>query len=87
MLGQDANTVEALRKLITMLPRIPWVPRVFAQMRTEDARWIETTAKLRQAVERELERMVPECVLVAEMPEVDEGELNPSKQTFENAQP
>lgn len=57
-----------------MLPRIKGVPRAFPRMLTEDAHWIETTAKFNQAVERGLERMVPACLSVVEMPEVKESE-------------
>ncbi len=83
MLG-DENTVEELRSLIAVPPKTERLLRTFAMKNPAEAHWIEST---RQAVAREFERLVREGVAVAEMPEVEESELDAAEATYAGAQP
>jgi hypothetical protein len=74
MLGHDGNTVEDLRELIAVPPRIERVLRAYAQACLEGVLCVERNLKLRLAVAREFERLVPEGVPVANLPEVEKSE-------------
>lgn len=87
MLGHDGNTVEALRELIAVPPKIERVLRAFARAHPEEAYFVERTLKFRQAVAREFERLVREGVPVAEIPEVEESELDATEAIYADAQP
>ena len=50
MVGHDGNTVEALRELIAVQPKIERVLRSFAQAHPEEAHGIDRNLKFRQAV-------------------------------------
>ena len=66
MLGYDGNTVETMRQLIAVPPRIERVLLAFAQAHPEEAHSIEKSLKFRQAVAREFERLVREGISVSE---------------------
>ena len=51
MLGHDGNTVEAIRELIGVPPKIERVLLAFARARPEEAHCNEKTLKFRQEVE------------------------------------
>jgi len=86
MLG-DENTVEELRELIAMPLKIEQRLRTFAKMNPAEAHWIESSIKFREVVAREFERLVREGAAVAEMPEVEESELDAVEATCADAQP
>jgi len=86
MLG-DENTVEELRELIAVPPKTERLLRTFASKNPAEAHWIESTIKFRQAVASEFERLVREGVAVAEMPELEESELDAVEATCADAQP
>jgi hypothetical protein len=89
MLGHDGNTVEAIRELIGVPPKIEHVLLAFAQAHPAEARSIEKTLNFRQSVRREFERMVSDGVSVAELPDVEEpeSELNTAEEAYAIAQP
>jgi hypothetical protein len=82
MLGHNRNTVEALRELIAVPPLIERVLRAYAEIFPEDAHWIESTLKFRQATLEAFESLVREGVPVADLPEVEERELDAVKETY-----
>ena len=57
MLGEE-NTVDELRELIAVPPRIERALYAFARTHVQEAHWIEATLKFRQAVLCEFERLV-----------------------------
>jgi hypothetical protein len=57
MIGEE-NTVDELRELITVPPRIERALDAFARTHVQEAHWIEATLKFRQAVLCEFERLV-----------------------------
>ena len=75
MLG-DENTVEGLRGLIAVPPKIEHALRAFARAHPEEAHGIDSAMKFRQAVAREFERLAQERAAAAEMSEVEESELH-----------
>ena len=75
LLGQDGNTVEELRELISVPSETERALRGFAQTHAEDTYWIESALKFRQAVAHEFERLVREGVPVVELAEVEPSEL------------
>ena len=81
MIG-DENTVEAIRELIAVPPLIERVLLAFARAHTEEAYSIDRNLKFRLAVAREFERLVREGVPVADLPEVEELELDAAKETY-----
>jgi len=87
MLGHDGNTVEDLRELIAVPPRIERVLRAYAWAHAEDARWIEASLNFRLAVAREFERLLREGIPAAELPEVEEQDLDAAEETYADAQP
>jgi hypothetical protein len=58
MLGQNGNTVEAIRELIVVPPLIERVLLAFARAHPEEAHSIEKSLKFRLSVAREFERLV-----------------------------
>lgn len=86
MLG-DENTVEELRELIAVPPKTERLLRTFAMKNPAEAHWIESSIKFRQAVAREFERLVREGAAVAEIPEVEELELDAVEESYVSAQP
>lgn len=62
MLGCDGNTVEGLRELIAVPPRVEWVLRAYAKAHPEEAHFIERVIKFGKAVAREFERFVRDGV-------------------------
>jgi hypothetical protein len=68
MIGHGRNTVEALRELIRVPPKIERVLRAFAQAHPEEAPAIKRNLKFRLLVAREFERLVREGVPAAEEP-------------------
>jgi hypothetical protein len=82
MLGQDGNTVEAIRELIVVPPLIERVLRAFAQAHPEETYSIDRNLKFRLSVAREFERLVREGVPVAELAEEEESELERGQASF-----
>jgi hypothetical protein len=82
MLGQDGNTVEELRELIAMPPRIELALRAYARAHPEEAHFVDRVLKFREAVAQEFERLVRDGVPVADLLEVEEQESYPAKETF-----
>lgn len=87
MVGHDGNTVEELRELIAVPPRIERVLRAFARAHPEEAYEISRTLKFRSAIAGEFERLVREGVPLAGVSEAEESELGSSEETFVDAQP
>lgn len=73
MTGHE-NTVEELRELIVVGPKIERVLRAFARANVEDAYWIDSNLKFRQAVVSEFNRLLREGPPVPDLPEVEETE-------------
>lgn len=86
MVGHDGNTVEALRVLIAVPPKIERALQAFAKANPHEAHWIESSLKFRQVVLEEFERLVGASVSVADLPEEEELELDPSDETYAIAQ-
>jgi len=82
----SGSTLEEIRELIAVPPRIERVLRAYARTNAEDAYWIEANLKFRQAVGREFERLVREGVPVVELPEVEKPERDTTGRAFANAQ-
>ena len=82
MIGHGSNTVEALRELIAVPPLIERVLRTFAQAHPEEAHSIDRNLKFRLSVARQFERLVREGVPVADLPEVEEPELDAAEETY-----
>jgi hypothetical protein len=87
MLGQDGNTVEELRELIAVPPRIEWALRAYAQAHPEEAYFVSRALKFRGAVAREFERLLHEGVSATDFAEVEEMELGASTSEVAFAQP
>jgi hypothetical protein len=68
MLGHDGNTVDAIRELIRVPPKIERVLRAFAHAHPEEAHAIERNLKFRFSVAREFDRLVRKEVPAAEEP-------------------
>jgi hypothetical protein len=77
---QPECSVEELRELIAVPPHIERVWRAYARAHVEDADWIESCLKFRQAVAEEFERLLCAGAAVMDFPEVDGGELDPVEQ-------
>lgn len=58
MIGHGRNTVEVLRELIAVPPKIERVLLAFARAHAEDAHWIEAALRFREATLLEFECMV-----------------------------
>ena len=82
MLGHDGNTVESIRELIAVQPKIERVLLAFAQVHPEEAYSIDRNLKFRLSVSREFERLVREGLPVAALQEVEESDLDGSEKTF-----
>ena len=81
MIGEE-NTVDELRELIAVPPRIECALRAFGRAHPEEAHSIERTLKFRLSVAREFERPVREGVPVADLPDVEKSELDAPEETF-----
>ena len=73
-------TVGELRELIAVPPHIERVLRAYAKAHIEDAHWIEACLKFRKAVAEEFERLLCAGAEGIDLPEVDDGELDPAEQ-------
>src|SRR5437667_12496527 len=73
-------SVAELRELIAVPPRIERVLRAYAKAHAEEAHSIEACLKFRKAVAEEFERLLCAGAEVMDLPEVDEGELDPLEQ-------
>jgi hypothetical protein len=82
MLGQDGNTVEAIRELIAVPPKIERVLLAFAQAHPEEARSIERTLKFRLSVAREFERLLREGVSAVDLSEAEEPEFDAAEEIY-----
>jgi hypothetical protein len=76
---QPECSVEELRELIAVPPHIERVLRAYAKAHAEDAHWIESCLKFRQAVAEEFERLLCAGAAVTDFPEVDDA-LDPVEQ-------
>ena len=79
------STVEELRALIAVPPRIERALRSYAQENARDACWIEAALRFRQAVAREFERLVAEGAPIVDVPAVEEAELGFAEETYAGA--
>ena len=73
MLLREESTVEEIRTLMEVPPRIERALRAFARAHAEDAHWIEAALKFREATLREFERQVAAGVSVADLSETEEA--------------
>jgi hypothetical protein len=73
-------TIGELRELIAVPPHIERVLRAYAKAHVEDAHWIEACLKFRKAVAEEFERLLCAGAEPMDLPEVDDGELDPIEQ-------
>ena len=81
MFGHDGNTIDALRELIAVPPKIEQVLLAFARAHPQET-YIEKNLKFRQAAGREFERLLCEGVPVADLPEVEEQESDAEEETY-----
>jgi hypothetical protein len=79
MIQPECN-IEELRELIAVPPNIERVLRAYAKAHVEDAQWIESCLKFRKAVAEEFERLLCAGVEATDLPDVDDGELDPVEQ-------
>jgi hypothetical protein len=86
MLGHDVNTVEELRELIAVPPKIERALRAFAKAHVQDAYWIEATLKFRESVAREFEGLVCDGLQMADLPQVEMENLQASTEAVAFAQ-
>ena len=77
---QPECSVEELRELIAVPPRIERVLRAYARAHAKDAHRIEACLKFRQAVAEEFERLLCAGAAVMDWPEVDDGQLDTIEQ-------
>lgn len=82
MVGHGGNTVESLRELIAVPPKIERVLLAFAQAYPEEAYSIHRTLRFRQAVLEEFERLVGAGASVADLPEVEESGFDSPEETY-----
>jgi hypothetical protein len=61
MIGEE-NTVEELRELIVVPPRIEWALRAYARAHPEEAHFVDRVLKFREIVAREFERLIRDGV-------------------------
>jgi hypothetical protein len=80
------STVEELRELISVAPRVEHALRAFALANPEEAHGIERSLKFRFLVAQEFERLVREGIPLAELQEVDEPESGAAEETYAGAQ-
>ena len=73
-------SAEELRELIAVPPHIERALRAYAKAHVEDAHWIGACLKFRQAVAGEFERLLSAGAEGIDLPEVDDGELDPVEQ-------
>jgi hypothetical protein len=73
-------SVEELRELIAVPPRIEHVLLAYAKAHVGDSHWIEACLKFRKAVAEEFERLLSAGAKGIDLPEVDDGELDPVEQ-------
>ena len=73
MLGPE-HTVEELRELIAVPPKIERILRGFALEDPADSHWIEAALGFRQAVAREFERLVSGAPVMDSPEEAEEAE-------------
>jgi hypothetical protein len=69
-----------LRELIAVPPHIERVLRKYAKAHVEDAHWIVACLKFRKAVAEEFERRLCAGAAAIDLPEADDGELDPVEQ-------
>jgi hypothetical protein len=81
MIGEE-NTVDELRELIAVPPKIEGVLLAFSRAHPEEAFSIEKSLKFRLAVAGEFERLVREGVPLADLPEVEESESDAPEETY-----
>jgi hypothetical protein len=77
---QAECSVEQLRELIAVPPRIERVLLAYAKAHVEDAHWIGACLKFRKAVAEEFERLLCAGAEGTDLSEVDDGELDPFEQ-------
>jgi hypothetical protein len=80
------STVEAIRELIAVPLQIEHALLAFARAHSEEAHFIERSLNFRFLVAQEFDRLVRECIPVAELPEVDEPESGAAEETYAGAQ-
>ena len=69
------HTVEELRELIAVPPKLECVLRAYAQANPRDACWVFPALRFRAEVSLAFERMVADGVPTADVPEEKESEL------------
>lgn len=79
MTGEE-NTIEELRELIVVPPKIERALRAFTQARLQEVHWIESTLMFREAVLCEFERLIREGASVGEFPELEAMESGASSE-------
>jgi hypothetical protein len=85
MIG-DEHTVEKLRELIAVTPLAEQVLRAYVQAYPGEAYFVDRALKFRASVLEEFERLVRKGVPVANLPEVEETELDASEEALVGAQ-
>jgi hypothetical protein len=73
----DENTVEELRELIAVPPKIERALQAFAKANPHEAHWIESRLMFRSAVLEEFSRLVREGIQGVDSPEMEESEPEP----------
>ncbi len=65
MIGHDGNTIDAIRELVSVLPKIECALLAFAWAHPEKAAFIEKSLKFRCRVLEEFDRLVRKSVRLA----------------------
>ena len=87
MLGQDGNSVEELRELIAVPPRIEWALRAYLKAHREEQHFIARVIKFREAVARKFEFLVRDGVQVDDLQDLREVQLDVFTSKVAFAQP
>jgi hypothetical protein len=87
MLGQDGNSVEELRELIAVPPRIEGALRAYVKAHPEEQHCIARVIKFREAVARKFECLVRDGVQVDDLPDLREVQLDVFTSEVAFAQP
>ncbi|SRR6266851_7172352 len=76
------STIEELRELISVAPRVEHALRAFALANPEEAHSIERSLKFRFLVAQEFDRLMREGIAVADLQEVDEPEPDAAEEIY-----
>ena len=75
MIGEE-TTIEEIRELIVVSPRVETVLRAFVRANPDDGEWIEATLKFRSDVLEEFNRLVRDGIPATPLAEIADSPLS-----------